>query len=244
MSTTCGQLRLQIMAKQQEFCQILGAMHHFKRIESFISYFSDCFRTETANLYQCEVPKDDREYVFDYVKTLPNAQNAFKYAMNLPKSTPITFDTLYEIHRRLARYTDVPAGIYRQFDAFSMKLGVHAPSYQVMIQKMDNLLYQTQRDDVDVLTRAMNAHYEIIALQPFGDYNKRVARIVADLILLKNGHPPFRFDRNTDTEKYYNALRARVACDDKKYEKYMLGNLNYAWNKLIEMAKKSNYNQY
>lgn len=244
MSATCKQLRLEITAKQQEFYQILGAQHHFKNIESFVSYFSDCFRNETANLYQCEVSKNDREYVLDYTHALPNAQNAFKYAVNLPKSAPITSDTLYEIHRRLARRTDVPGGAYRQFDAFSMKLGVHAPTYDIMIQKVDDLLFQLTRDDIDILTRAMNAHYEIIALQPFGDFNKRTARIVADSILVKNGHPPFRFDRNIDNTKYYDALRARVASDDKTYEKYMLGNLNYAWNKLIAMATKAAYNQY
>ena len=244
MAKTCKQLRLQIMAHQQEFYQILGAQHHIKRIESFVSYFSDCFRTETANLYVCEVPDEDREYVFDYAKTLPNAQNAFKYAMGTPKSAPITSDTLYEIHRRLARHTDIVGGAYRQFDAFTMKLGVHAPTYEIMIQKLDNLLFQTNNDEIDVLTRAMNVHYELIALQPFGDYNKRVARIVADSLLLKNGHPPFRFDRPGDTANYYKALRARVKCDDKTYEKYMLEDLNYSWNKLIAMAKKSSYNQY
>ena len=244
MSATCRQLRLQIEQKQQDFQQILVAQHHFKRIESFVSYFSDCFRNETANLYQCEVSNNEREYVLDYAKALPNSQNAFKYAMNLPKSAQITSNTLYEIHRRLARHTDVPGGIYRQFDAFSMKLGIHAPTYEIMIQKMNDVLYEVSRENIDVLTRAMDAHYEIIALQPFGDYNKRLARIVADYILVKNGHPPFRFDRTPDNIKYYNALRARVGRDDKAYEKYMLGNLNYAWDKLIAMATKSSYNQY
>ncbi len=244
MSISCKQLRLQISASQQEFQKILAGRHNFKRIESFACYFSDCFRNETANLYQCEVSRPNREYVLDYAKTLPNAQNAFKYAMNLPKNSPISSETLYEIHRRLARHTDVPGGTYRQFDAFSMKLGLHAPTYEIMIQKIDNLLYEIGRTDTDAITRAMYVHYEIIALQPFGDYNKRVARIVADLLLMKNGHPPFRFDRCTDNAKYYDALRARAHRDDKSYERYMLGNLNYAWNKLVAMAKTSLYNQY
>ena len=90
----------------------------------------------------------------------------------------------------------------------------------------------------------MDAHYQIIALQPFGDFNKRTARIVADIILMRNGHPPFRFDRRIDNVDYYNALRARVNNDDKEYEKYMLSNLNYAWGKLLKMATQSSYNQY
>ena len=244
MSVNCGQLRNQINEKKQEFCEILAASSNPKRLESFIYYFSDCFRNETANLYQCEVPNQDKEFVIDYAKALPNAQNAFKYAMSLPKGAPINTDTLYEIHRRLARRTDVTGGIYRQFDAFSMKLGIHALAYPVMIQKMDYLLYQLNHNTDDVLTLAMDAHYELIALQPFGDFNKRTARIVADIILMRNGHPPFRFDRTPDNTKYYDALRARVRNDDKEYEKYMLGNLNYAWGKLLKMATKSAYNQY
>ena len=243
MSISCKQLRSQIAAKQQEFYEILGAQPHFKNIDYFVNYFSDCFRHETANLYQCEVSYQDKEYVIDYTRTLPNAQNAFKYAMKQSKNTPINTDFLYEIHRRLARYTDIPGGSYRQFDAFSMKLGIHAPAYPIMIQKIDDLFYQLSNSSDDVLTLAMNAHYEIIALQPFGDFNKRTARIIADSILIRNGHPPFRFDRRTDNVKYYNALRARVKDDDKEYEKYMLSNLNYAWDKLIAMAKKSAYNQ-
>ena len=244
MSVNCQQLRNQINNKRQEFYAILPALHNTKRLESFIYYFSDCFRNETANLYQCEVPTKDKEYVIDYTTTLPNAQNAFKYAMNLPKNAPITTDTLYEIHRRLARRTDIPGGVYRQFDAFSMKLGIHAPAYPIMIQQMDNLLFQISNNTDDVLTTAMNAHYEIIALQPFSDFNKRIARIIADIILLRNGHPPFRFDRRPDNIKYYDALRARVKNDDKEYEKYMLGNLNYAWGKLLKMATRSAYNQF
>lgn len=244
MSANCKQLRNQINTKQQEFYEILGELHYSKRIESFIDYFSDCFRNETATLYQCEVSPKDKEFVIDYTRTLPNAQNAFKYAMKVPKSTPIDKNFLYEIHRRLARRTSIPGGIYRQFDAFSMKLGIHAPAYPIMIQRVDDLLYQISNSTDDILTLAMDVHYELMALQPFSDFNKRTARIIADTILMRNGHPPFRFDRPADNIKYYDALRARVKNDDKEYEKYMLGNLNYAWGKLIKMAKKATYNQY
>jgi len=57
----------------------------------------------------------------------------------------------------------------------------------------------------NIIEAAASAHYEISRIHPYIDGNGRVARLLMNLILIRNGFPPAVI-LNNDRKKYYHAL--------------------------------------
>lgn len=60
------------------------------------------------------------------------------------------------------------------------------------------------------------AHYYIAQIHPFSDGNGRVARLFSNLILRKDGYPPFIL-KLEDRQDYYKALDFTHSLDDPNY---------------------------
>jgi hypothetical protein len=65
--------------------------------------------------------------------------------------------------------------------------------------------WMTQHDDLDVLVRAAVVHHRFTAIHPFVDGNGRVARLLMNLILLRQGYPIVNV-RREERPRYYEAL--------------------------------------
>ena len=57
-------------------------------------------------------------------------------------------------------------------------------------------------------------HHKLVSIHPFDDGNGRVARLLANLLLLKHGYP-FTVTKNVDRRRYYDTLR-KADHDDLK----------------------------
>lgn len=71
------------------------------------------------------------------------------------------------------------------------------------------------------------AHHEIARIHPFIDGNGRVARLLCNLILMRNSYPPIII-RNKDRKKYFTCL-----------EKAHFGNLNFFIDFIAKMEEES-----
>lgn len=91
----------------------------------------------------------------------------------------------------------------------------------------------------DTLTRAFNAHYELIILQPFSDYNKRLARFIMNWYLLQNNFTPIIFNKKTDKTEYINAISARIKGDNKTYTKNMEKSILSTQQQLIKILTRN-----
>lgn len=84
----------------------------------------------------------------------------------------------------------VPGGSWQEVDKFLTNL-------------MEN--YKNDWSSMHPIEKAVAIHNEIVALQPFADGNKRIARLVLNSILLEYGYPTIE-TRRQDSVKYINAV--------------------------------------
>jgi len=82
---------------------------------------------------------------------------------------------------------------------------------------MDELISwsKDEADELYVVIKATIFHHRLVWIHPFFDGNGRTARLLTNLLLLKNGYPPTIILKN-DRNKYYTALnRANQGHYDK-----------------------------
>ncbi|WP_028309137.1 Fic family protein [Desulfitibacter alkalitolerans] len=72
-------------------------------------------------------------------------------------------------------------------------------------EEMEKLIYFINNSNKHPIEISAIAHHRFVAIHPFDDGNGRVARILMNLILMKNGYVPVVI-RNENREEYYRAL--------------------------------------
>lgn len=107
------------------------------------------------------------------------------------------------------------------------KLKTTAP-YKVQ-SEMGNLIHKlnVNPEKFNFIELAAFAHHEIARIHPFIDGNGRVARLLCNLILMKNGYPPIII-RNRDRKKYFESL-----------ERAHFGDLNIFISFIAKMEEES-----
>lgn len=176
---------------------------------------------ETINLIQFppDMKEEERKIHIDYT-SIANLELAWDYIVeNI--NTKIDMMQIRKVHAILSQNTDIMGGVYRQSDAFIERLQTHAPTFHQMLYKLENVEYSLNNKQFPIMTRAFNAHFDIIAAQPFDDFNKRTARLIMNWFLLQNKYTPILFTGKTDRADYMSALLARQQGRCKTYSHYL-----------------------
>jgi len=207
---------------------------------SSIHWIHSKIQEETTNLFNTPkgMPAAQRQCYIDYA-TIQNLAATWKYVTNLPKSTTIDIIQIQHIHRKIATSTNVPAGSFRYSDVYLDLLDIQIPSFEKVPYLIDDVTYHLADDSMPVIKRALQAHYDLIAAQPFNDFNKRVARMVMNWFLFKNNYTPIIFDKKTDKTKYYAALKDYSEGDIHSYNNYMYSCMVRTQQTIMKLLKHS-----
>jgi Fic family protein len=102
------------------------------------------------------------------------------------------------------------------------------PPYKIAME-MKEFVRQLNKNDkkYNPIELAAYAHHEFVRIHPFVDGNGRTARLLTNLILLKNGYVPIVI-RNKDKKKYFDCL-----------EKAHFGKLNVFVGFIARMVEES-----
>ena len=123
------------------------------------------------------------------------------------KSQKITERNVREIHSLILIEIDSNySGRYRDIQV-RISGSAHTPPEPLLVQEsMERFSMERLLDTADhpVIQAAM-AHFELVSIHPFVDGNGRTARLLMNLILIKNGYFPAIILKN-DRKKYYDAL--------------------------------------
>ncbi len=176
--------------------------------------------------------KGDRVAFFDWTN-LKNIGIAYDYILR-HKKTNIDRYEINEIQKLLVKNTDVRPG-YRL--TMAKVLGQFAPSVGQVYYIMEQIEYHLHDETYPVLTRAFDTHFDIIMAQPYGDYNKRIARLVMNWFLIQNGYRPIIFNKKTDSVAYPKALHARIDGDRRAYTEYMESSMLHTQQQIIKLLK-------
>jgi Fic-DOC domain mobile mystery protein B len=130
----------------------------------------------------------------------------------LARSEPIQEDYVRELHRRMFDQTWKWAGTYRKTEK---NLGVPvADIHQRLAQLLGNAAYWLKNKTYDVDECAVRFHYELVVIHAFPNGNGRHARLIADIVAVKNGRQVFPWGSKDiivpgeAREAYLAALRA------------------------------------
>jgi Fic family protein len=128
-------------------------------------------------------------------------------------TTPITETVVCELHRRIvARSQPALAGIYSQLPrriAGSPVIFPNPARIPRLMEEFDAWLQVTTPSPAS----AFDAHFRLTAIHPFGDGNGRTARLLMNLLLIREGYPPIAV-RPEDRKTYLDALEHGSLADD------------------------------
>lgn len=167
----------------------------------------------------CPVPKQDLDET-----SMSNIATTYDYIM-ANKSQEINIEDIRIIHAKLCSNTNIDGYNFRTTNC-KLRMSIdgmtyNAPDYSVIDYELRQIIYNMKHSKHDVLTRAYDAHYEMIMLQPFDDFNKRTARLIMNWVLLQNGYRPIAFNKRSDKAAYISALQSRACGDKRAYTEYM-----------------------
>jgi Fic family protein len=165
-------------------------------------------------------PKKLMQYLHDHFE-------AMDFIFDLVKSDrPLTKSFIKQLHQLITQHQDYTEAINTLGERVNIKLlkgdfkksennprrvdgsiFLYCPPIQVE-SEVDNLItiYNTlEKEDLNPIILSAWFHHAFTQIHPFQDGNGRIARLLASLILIKNGLLPFTVKR-TDKVKYIKAL--------------------------------------
>ena len=128
----------------------------------------------------------------------------------------IDHTTIQQIHEVVVRGIRVEAGKYRVHNVRITGATKTPPDFSKVTRMMDDLiaflnlnlnlnLQDKEKKEHPVKTTAF-MHHKLVEIHPFTDGNGRVARLLTNLFLVKEGYPPIVL-RKEERGKYYRFLR-------------------------------------
>ncbi|MDI6770004.1 MAG: Fic family protein [Anaerolineales bacterium] len=105
----------------------------------------------------------------------------------------------------LSKIEDANAGRYRSVAVRIAGAAVVLPNPVKVPQLMAEFVHWLQTAQGHPAEVAAQAHYRLVSIHPFVDGNGRTARLLMNLILVREGYPP-AIIRKEDRRKYINAL--------------------------------------
>ena len=138
-----------------------------------------------------------------------NHRDAIRYVESLvAEDAPITPQIVRELHHLVLKgIDDENAGQYRAL-AVRIAGSSHQPprAWEVPAQMQDwSAWLNGAAMALHPVERAAMAHHRLVAIHPFIDGNGRTARLVMNLLLMKNGYPPTVI-RQENRRQYYKVL--------------------------------------
>jgi Fic family protein len=131
------------------------------------------------------------------------------------KATPIEENTVRELHRRIvARSQPETGGIYSTLPRRIAGSPVVLPNAVKIPQLMKDYGEWLAKAE-PVPATSFDAHFRLVAIHPFSDGNGRTARLLMNLLLLREGYPPVAV-RPEDRKEYLDTLQHASMQDDLK----------------------------
>jgi Fic family protein len=169
-----------------------------------------------------------------------NHKEAIQYVENLVQNTePISAFHVRQIHKLiLTHIDDENAGSYRKTQVRIAGAPFIPPeSWQItsLMAEWSDWVASAERSMHPVVLAAQ-AHHRLVAIHPFVDGNGRTARLVMNLLLMRNGYPPTVILR-TNRRRYYSVLAKADSGNTGALENFIGRAVENSINLYIEACK-------
>ncbi|EKO25747.1 Fic family protein [Leptospira interrogans] len=127
----------------------------------------------------------------------------------IKKKKDISIDLIREIHGLILKnIDDEEAGVFRRTNVRitgASHIPPNAAKVYDLIQELVEWFYRNKKK-ISVPELASWFHYKLVFIHPFIDGNGRTARLLMNLILMREGYPPAVI-MHLDRKKYYRVLK-------------------------------------
>src|SRR3954468_3144006 len=129
------------------------------------------------------------------------------------KKNPITLETLKMLHSVLTPEEKAKGNPYRKDNPLH-RLYFHEiaqpDKIAIKMKKLIEWLDDDETQHIHPVERAARAHYRLMAIFPWPKNSGKVARLLMNLMLLRDGFPPVVL-HSIERQRYYEVLRAESA---------------------------------
>lgn len=168
-----------------------------------------------------------------------NHKKAIDYLESIaPKTRKITEEIILDLHRLILRENDDQnAGRYRDKKVYLSGSYFVPPEAQEVPLKMNTFINQLEESKKHPIIAAADAHLGLVTIHPFIDGNGRCARLLMNLILIKDGYPPaiILMSRREEYIKYLE--KAQASNDLDPYYLLVCECAEYSLNQYLNAMK-------
>ena len=143
------------------------------------------------------------------VRNIINQKNAFEKVLEMAKANvALDENTLKDIHQILSEGNPEIGGLYRNVN-ISIKGSNHTPcSHEKVYDRMEKYFtFMAEGPKGDTWEYISYLHLQLAKIHPFLDCNGRLARLVLNYELMKNGYMPVIITSD-ERDQYFQALEA------------------------------------
>lgn len=177
------------------------------------TYNSNAIEGNTLSLHETEIVLNSGmtiggKSVNEHLEVINHKAGVDYIYQIIQRKLELSEEVVKEIHRLILKgIDDLEAGCYRRHNVRIVGAHLIPPQAVKVAREMEELMnwYYENSRTYSVPELAALFHYKFVSIHPFIDGNGRVARLLMNLILMKEGYPPTVI-LNVDRKKYYRVL--------------------------------------
>ncbi|MBQ3311420.1 Fic family protein [bacterium] len=248
MEQSIYSLLSQISGKKRKFNKLFidnkGKEQLYKWLKSELAYTSNNIegntltRKETRLVIEEDITSSSKPFV--HYQEAVNHAKAFDYIIDILKSkTMITENVVLDMHKKLlSGIDDYNAGFYRNCPVRISGSRVILPNPVKVPDLMKDFFEKF--DSIKGVEDIIKTHLDFVSIHPFSDGNGRCARLLMNLLLMKNGLCPIII-RPRDRKRYINSIeKAQLTGEIEDYMRFMLYRLNSSYTTIFDIFDTKN----
>ncbi len=149
-----------------------------------------------------------------------NTSKAYDLIEGLAREKEIYPVTIQQIHETVTKGLIEDAGKYRTKNVRITGAIKTPPDFTKVPGLVDDLLENLKRTGGHPIQKTACLHHKLVEIHPFVDGNGRVARLLTNLVLMRNGYPVVVL-RKEDRAKYYKCLRSADVGNPKPFANFI-----------------------
>ncbi|MEA3458035.1 MAG: Fic family protein, partial [Candidatus Thermoplasmatota archaeon] len=174
------------------------------------TYHSDAIEGNTLTLQETKLVLEEGitiggKSLKDHIEAKNDAE-AFDIMVELVNSKKeISQEIIQKIHEFATKGILKNPGQYRTENVTITGVKIRPPSFLKIVRLIDEYIQNIQKLKLQTIKKAAYIHHEFVRIHPFLDGNGRVARLLTNFYLMKQGYPPIVIQKE-DRKNYYKSL--------------------------------------
>lgn len=219
-----------------------------KWLKTELSYTSNAIegntltRRETALIIEENITSSSKN-INEYLEAKNHAE-AFEYIINLSKDDKLIInkDIILNIHKIILKgIDDLNAGFYRSAMVRISGSNTVLPNPIKVPELMNEFNSWLINCNFNSLDNIFDVHYKLVSIHPFIDGNGRTARLLMNLLLMRNNYCPIII-RNIDRKRYLDTLeKYQITGESKEYYTFMLRRLKRSFETIINLFNATSF---